>query len=400
MSAGGTDKAKPQQARRRWRRAQRLLDRALLLAAFVFVYASLRGSSPLLIMVAFFGIGVSMLAASIILHELGHALAACLVRWRLIVIAVWPVALHLPSWALVINRRISTADGGGYVVAAPGSIQSATRFNRIVVSLGGPLASLAATFWCFAIATAPRPDPGIVYDMGVIGWALTNHDLPVTRAANLVGGFAIFNLRSFVWTIVPMTYWTGVNSDGRNILNALKGKGDTDGSWSRWISMMLYYNVRLRDIPAWMYDAASSGSGKFEEDPSSHDGLAISRALDASTVHVERVRAQIEAYRVAYGDNDWLLNCDAWLAAAYENNIAQAEKALSLRKGDGSYCKPLQSAVEAAVAARRGQHENVTAKLLLMKQELLAASVFPNATFRDMRQTIESIAAKTPPATA
>jgi hypothetical protein len=400
MQSGGTNTTEPQKPGSKWTPLQRLLDSALLLVAFMLIYASLRGAPLLYVAILFAGVAVSMVAASVFLHEIGHAFAAWFARWRVIVIAVWPIALHLPSRSLVISRKTSTSDGGGYVVTVPGSLRSATRFNRILVSLGGPLASLAIALVCFAIAATPRDDPRIVYDMGAVAWAMTNHDPFETRIANLIGGFGAFNFRSFAWTIIPMTYWTGDNSDGRNILNALIGKGDTDGSRSRWIATMLHYNVRLRDIPAWMYHDARTGAARFQEDISFHDGLDIARALDAEAVDPEQVRARIETYRAIHGDNDWLLSCEAWLAVVYEDNVEVAEKALILRTAVDTDYSAMHAAAEAVVAARQGQPENVVKSLARMDQELRTVSAFPNATFDDIRLKIELIAAQTPRAVA
>ena len=97
----------------------------------------------------------------IFVHELGHFLVA---RWRGIGVEIFSIgfgrAIFKWSWRN-IEWRIGWLPFGGYVrmsgmsdptqASQKGSFFAATPFNRILVSLAGPLANFVLAFFCFCI---------------------------------------------------------------------------------------------------------------------------------------------------------------------------------------------------------------------------------------------------------
>jgi hypothetical protein len=316
------------------------------------------------------------------------------------VITVWPVAIHIPTGKIIVSNRVNTSDGGGYLFSTPATLSHNRAYRFILIILAGPLASLAmgvCMLWLASSQFAPRPAIGPEFSHAAPVIDLLKPEA-VRSYFCVAVGFALMNFSAFIRTIIP-TPASSRQNDGRMILDLLRNRSRSARPVVMWIEWLLFHRIRLRDIPDWMYDAARAENSKAISLPPIYDQWDIARALDAETVHPESVRALIESYRVTYGNNDWLLNCDGWLAATHENDVARAENALALRQGtsDG---KAMHAAAEAAVAARRGQRDIVKTKLGWLDQELLAESIFPNATFCDLRRAVVAIAADTPSVTA
>lgn len=396
MSAGGTETATPRKTTLQ-QEIVSLISYLLIAAAVAFFLIGLLGSWLIVLIALLYPLsrfGVTLV------HEIGHAIGALLVGWRVAVITVWPVALHVPTGKIIVSNRVNISDGGGYLFSTPAELSRNRAYRFILIIMAGPLASLAmgvCMLWLASSQFSPRPAIGPEF----------NHAAPVidllkpemVRSYFCVAvGFALMNFSVFIRTIVPRPA-SAAQNDGRMILDLLRNRERSAKSTVLWIEWLLHFRARLRDIPDWMYDAARAENSKAISLPPIYDQWDIARALDAETVQPGRVRALIESYRATYGNNNWLLNCDAWLAAVHENDVECAENALALRQTD-SGGKAMHAAAEAAVAARRGQHDIVKKSLWWLDQELHADSIFPNATFRDIRKTIEAIAASTPAATA
>ena len=398
MQAGGASTARTGTTWSLVRTIVGAVEVTLIVISFLLILNGV-GALPfyfLFLLIVGFAFGIVIGFATLI-HELGHALGAWLAGWRVIVITVWPFAFHGPTRRFVFSEKVSTQDGGGFVSAVPGSKSASTPLRRIIFCLGGPIASFIAAIVCQLLAAAP---PALIpHEVdGRIIFAGVDYARE-SQIDKLLVGFSLLNLRSFISTIIPMHYVSGGVSDGLLIWRSLNDRDPANESWSSWVAVMLLYNTRLRNIPEWMYAAGRKDIVQFDENPAWHDGLDVARCLDAESVDTVRARALIGAYRAAYGDNDWLLNCDAWLAAAYENDVEHAERMLALRKNE-STGKAMRAAADAVVAARRGQHAVVEKKLWWMDQEVGASSPFPNATFRDIRKAVEKIDASAPPAAA
>ena len=164
-------------------------------------------------------LGVPILLAAyfplLALHELGHALAAVLVGARLcrVVIGVGRPWLQLQVGGVPVTVRVIPA--GGYVSAAPRTVEGA-RWRMAVVYAGGP--GLELLFLLFLVATvgaerllAPSQEIGIIALQSV--------------AAALVLGIA-FNL--FPW----LTH-DGHPTDGLGILTSPLA---SDAAVERWVT--------------------------------------------------------------------------------------------------------------------------------------------------------------------
>jgi hypothetical protein len=356
-----------------------------------------------------------------LIHELGHAICGLIAGWRPVVIAAWPCAWHVPTNTLVVSVYVSTDDGGGYVYSVPRRPEFNTRLRRAILVAGGPLFSLIAGIVFLAMAFLPFRDwlsnmlPFGDWLSSLWGWvpwseagqAAAPPDLsqypsgmaPITigeyqppsqlprQLACIAAALGVLSLNAFFITIIPMTYHDEGTSDGRKLLGAMTGADAPERTMSRHVAGMLHYNVRLRDIPQWMYDAARADA---QTEPAMHDGWELARAFDERQADPVRCRQLLEAYRATYGEDDWVASLDAYLAAIYEADADRAEASLAARPVKGAQ-PAMWRASEAAIAARRGDQKLMQRKLDEMESALLAKDPFPDRTFDDIRRQIVAV---------
>lgn len=315
-------------------------------------------------------------------HELGHAIAALLCRWRLVVVAAWPVAIQAWTGRLIVDANVSTRDGGGFVASVPRKRRTNTRLRYAIICAGGPVASLLVGGICIGAALLVLP-----------AWVSTQYydgfgvELPDHIAFFPLLGFGLLSSGSGLASLVPVVR-EDYTSDGAQMLQFLRKERRQHPAGL--VMMLLNYNVRLRDIPKWMYDDARADMGMLLE-PSLHDAWDIGRSLDARAVDAVRARELIERFRVKHGESDWLAACDCLCAALHEGQPERARAAITARRGDGGP-KQLVLAAEAAVAGAAGDIPLMNRKLQMMKAALKEESPYPNQTYRDIARSIERLA--------
>ncbi|MDH7974274.1 M50 family metallopeptidase [Sphingomonas sp. AR_OL41] len=313
-----------------------------------------------------------------IFHEAGHALAARACSWRTIVFVARPFGLHLPHRDIVIVRRTMVTASRGWLVSVPGRPSVATRGREALYIAGGPVASLLLA----AVATWVS-----------IHWR-DQHGGGESTVSLIAVAFALQSLRGGIFTLLPSGV-EGGSSDGQKLWRLRRDDGTALGDRAlRWISVMLYFRIRLRDLPPWMLDAARScvppGDDAMDETARALASIEIGIELDAASDDVAQARRMIDAYRARYGASEWLNSVDAFCAATWEADAKRARATLWC----GPHTEALRAmvmAAEAAVAAREGDAETARSRLSAMRQAVKADSPFHNATFRDIGQRIEAM---------
>ena len=316
------------------------------------------------------------LRISTLIHEFGHAAAVRACGWRVLVFVVRPFGLQIPNRNLFMARRAQHPGAGGWVSMVPRSQAAGTRARLAIIIAAGPVISLAVAV--VAMGGAPL-------------WlaASDRYDLRVS----LIGfAFGVQALHSGLFSLLPHPRVAG-NSDG-DILRMLRR---ADAGWDAiqplvWLRGLLDCNVRLRDLPHWMLDAARAI-------PLPPDGLAqhmatieIGIVLDSTPVDAVLARRRINEHRALYGSSEWLDSCDAYLTAIWEADAARAQDALW--KGAATEdMRPLVLAAMAAVAARAGEASVARTLLADMRSTLKAKSPYRNPTFRDIGRQIEALVA-------
>jgi hypothetical protein len=317
---------------------------------------------------AYLTVSLVMIAAvslSTAVHELGHAVAAVAVRWRVVVFSVHWVALHLPNRRIVFDRRLVTDDVGGWVLAVPRSARVDSRRRYLIFCLGGPLASLVL---CLAAGLS----------LEVIDNEATLLGLPTGAAL-----FAVMSCSfcSLILSSVP----NQKGNDGDQIARLLADWSQPDHNNALgWLELMLYYKVRLRDAPEWMLGIYRQEAELDPEVARSLLSFESAQALDMQKVDVALARHKLDEYRSKYGGNDWNHLCTAWLYAVHDRDLAAAEAMLSAVPTPSELPR-MHYAALAAVAMLKGDSGDAALNLRLMAAELKASSPFPDMTFRDIR---------------
>lgn len=159
-------------------------------------------------------------------HELGHALAARLVNWRLLTIAAGPLALRQTPKGLRLARNPLSRAWGGFVYAIPRDDRQLRR-RRFVMVAGGPVASLLLALLAAA---------GLAASDGAGVWRVV---------ASQVG---LMSLAIGVLTLVPHRSG-GLTSDGGQMWQLLRGgPGVEQRLATQLLLTALVGGVRPRDL--------------------------------------------------------------------------------------------------------------------------------------------------------
>ena len=317
----------------------------------------------------------------IFIHELGHAVAAILVGWRLIVFAAGPIGFQFHNRDFSIIRRAQRTEAEGFVLAAPPSPAVWTRIRYAVIIAAGPVTNLIFTSLALVAAYRWVPPAGIGPD-----WT------------QILIGLACVSAAPALSTLTPSTR-PGGQSDVQNLIRTL---GKTDSDWLReravtWLYSMTHYKLRLRDLPLWMVDEArtetAAGDGEHRK---LYECLIIGIVLDSPPVDTAQARQLLDDFRGKYGGSAWLDSCDAYFTAVWEGDAYRARA--KLWRGDHeTEMKPLMRAAEAAVSACAGDDHTARVLLVQMREAVKEQSIFPDLTFRDIGRQIEAILIDTNP---
>lgn len=159
-------------------------------------------------------------------HELGHALAARLVNWRLLTIAAGPLSLRQTPKGLRLARNPLSRAWGGFVYAIPRDDRQLRR-RRFVMVAGGPVASLLLALLAAA---------GLAASDGAGVWRVV---------ASQVG---LMSLAIGVLTLVPHRSG-GLTSDGGQMWQLLRGgPGVEQRLATQLLLTALVGGVRPRDL--------------------------------------------------------------------------------------------------------------------------------------------------------
>lgn len=312
---------------------------------------------------------------AVLVHELGHAVAAVLCGWGIAVFAAGPVGLQVHNRDFAIIPRSRRTEAEGFVMSLPLSSRVWTRERYAVIVGGGPAASLLQTAVAIALAVHWAPSSGSGLDL----FALSS-------------GFALASGATSLSTLTPGSRVNG-NADIQNFLRTLR----TDElQWSReralnWLFSLTKNKLRLRDLPHWMIEEAREQVGAIGGDlQRAYDSLIIGIVLDSPPVDRTDTRNRLDEFRRKYGGSAWLDSCDAYFTAVWEGDAAEARRRLWHGDGDEDM-RPMILAADAAVSAREGDGRVARVLLAQMRDAVRKRSIFPDLTFRDIERQIEGL---------
>jgi len=250
--------------------------------------------------------------ASIVIHELGHAIAAWLVGWRVWIISALPVVVrlgHKPHFSTKLAH-----DVGGYVLGSPPTAKLDRPWRSAIFSAGGPIASLlTGPLFIYWLATMPPQNWEDPTKAGLLGVALA---------------FGTYGTLSAAWTAWPARGWGGRPNDAMMIIMALREpKSSDEARGAGWAGALFEFGVEPSAWPEWMRDVvARAGHSPWAQ--SSAPVLAFMAALDAN----READARAAAERSAQEPGKVLR---AYVAACLDNDVKAAELALQDAKPTG-----------------------------------------------------------------
>ncbi|MDB5692237.1 MAG: hypothetical protein JWO81_1300, partial [Alphaproteobacteria bacterium] len=209
-------------------------------------------------------------------------------------------------------------------------------------------------------------------------------------------GLALQALHSCVFSLMPGRRKQATDGEQLWALVRHGGRYELDRP-TIWLVALLQSNVRLKELPLWLIETAKSRCPLSPEMAQFVDTIDAGRVLDRVPVDVATVRGLLDAYRGRYGEDEWVMGCDAYLAAIWEADADRAQTALAAIPALPDP-PPLTLAALAAVAARIGETELARRHLEEMRKALKRQSPFRNPTFEDVRRQIEGLLAPSPEA--
>jgi len=349
--------------------------------ATVILYASslpIYGQDRFFLSLAIFAAGAFM---ATLVHELGHAIAAFIAGWRIIVFAVRPFLFHIPNRQFVTATKSQFAGRAGYVAAVPADRDVSTIKRWALFIAGGPAASFLFALYLVAIGKMLATMP-----------AASAHIRVFTA---ICFGFAIQSACTGLLTLLPRRRPGKSSSDGWKLYRALCGSyGHEDPGLGPWLGTLMRNKTRPRDLPQWMIDEIITRTPVSARLQLLYDSLEISKILDARRPNYIQARQAIEIFRQKYGSTEWLCGCDAYIAAVHERDAPRAAQALA--KHDRPTQVPeLISAARAALSALQGDEAQMQQYLSDMDNILQRKSPFKDKCYQDIRRNIELLLRKT-----
>lgn len=242
----------------------------------------------------------------VLVHELGHAIAAWLVGWRVWIIYVAPFSLRLDDGELHIASGYKGEDFAGFVLPSPSAARHDTKWHGAIVSAGGPMASWLVAGLLIAIAYPGPTYPGDISDVRYGLYAL---------------GF--FSLAAAIGSSLPLVR-RGQPNDAATIQARLDGTV-RHGPHAWWAIALWRYGIEPKHWNADLrvsVDAARSNPG-LAWIPAYFDGVAALRARDPAAM-----RLTFPALGATFNQAS-LDILEAYLRAAFESEGKSAAELLA-----------------------------------------------------------------------
>ena len=237
----------------------------------------------------------------VLIHELGHAIAAAAIGWRVHLIVVFKVGYRPTAHRFQLVSRIGGADFAGFVLATP-PVFGDWEKGRALYILGGPLANFVATIIMYSI-------------LGLVS-------LPDVWVG-LLGGLALANLAMGFANLVPL-WGPGVKrNDGATLLSIAMGTRVSPAMQIMgWLSGSSYDGIKARDWMPTLVEQLESAEVRPEERVS-RVLILVSHYLGLG--QLERAHAFLESFpETADAQHPAITIERAFLVAMVERDAARA----------------------------------------------------------------------------
>jgi Zn-dependent protease len=176
-------------------------------------------------------------ALTTFVHEIGHAVAAKIIGWRVHIIAVKPFAFRPAQRKFGFAPRLKTADVGGFVFATPKLFSRRTK-KEAVFLVGGAVANL---LW------------------GTIALILAASFTASPKWSNVFGSLGLVSLIAGIFNLVPIWWEKDRGTDGALLWDLWRGRQLEEAERCfAWLSALYIDGVPLRLWPRELIAIAES----------------------------------------------------------------------------------------------------------------------------------------------
>ena len=313
---------------------------------------------------------------SALIHEMGHALIALARRWRVVVIVVRPIGWQIHNNNLAWIPRDFDKGRAGWVLSVPTSRHVDTRHNWSLIVAGGPVAS------------------GLFAMLAVGGGLFMGSELPAAIGYGpMIIGLALQSLHSCVFSLLPKMR-SGGPTDGEQLRSLWRAGGDYKKNRPLlWLISMVKSQVRLREVPDWLWTYAHEMPSQTEDVQAFLERLEIGRALDEAEVDIASTRYLIDQFKANYAADAWLAACEAYFAAVWEGRSNLSEATIPIERPAERELWPLSLAADAAISASEDRYDKAEVLLDEMDEAIKSLQPFRDPTFVDIRSRVERLIA-------
>jgi hypothetical protein len=190
----------------------------------------------------------------ILVHELGHAIAAWLVGWRVWIFHVAPFAIYTRPLSWRFTGDLSGPDIAGFVLALPRDAKTDTWRRSAWVSLGGPIASWLQAALCLSVLWW---SPLILGGYDDSSWSVED---PAWMSA-LILALGCYALAAALLSSWPRK--TQRDNDGQHILEIVAAKKTlgVPQSGGGLASLLSKHGIRVSAMEPWMIEGLARSGG-------------------------------------------------------------------------------------------------------------------------------------------
>jgi hypothetical protein len=312
-------------------------------------------------------------APVIFVHELGHALAALAVGWRVLVFHVAPCALRSQPLRVIFAGSLSGPDVAGSVFACPPSERERTGARDMTVSAGGPVISLALALVLVPGALLLWPtheDLALIARLrDAFDHAYTASAAPADMTRAIVFALGLYSFAGFVLSAWPIFGPDGPKNDAALFFSTLAyGAGPAREAALGSAQMLWKLGIPTRHWPSWVQE----GLEALRQDPDLRPATyALDVLIGLNEDATDALRAKLAEMRETHADMIDVIVVDAFVAACIDRDFPRAQQSLArntdLNSADWWFTPYLWQLANAAIAANSGDAAMAEARLEAVK---------------------------------
>jgi hypothetical protein len=315
---------------------------------------------------------------AILIHELGHAFAASLIGWRVWVVNAYPFAWRRASPTIVTCKNDIGSDVGGFVLASPKTQSRHTLARQIILTAGGPVASISVAVICIAMTMIAWP-----YFFYEDFYAHQPYRL-------LIFAFGLHSAACALASTWPFVSKDGTRNDAAKILYLLLTQKSSSPKTDQadYANQLWEYGVTPRSWDNWIAKGIEAAAERPNAAPDHPYWLGM-RALERDDYAL--ARKLFAGLKLPTESLDALLVLEAFFAAMIDKHAGRAEALLAgVRTGMGGDLYYFRQLTVALLVAADGDHNGAQARLDSLHDQLQTAH-YPNSFWRPLLNRAKTI---------